>query len=94
MAYALHTFFHEKGFLNLHTPILTSSDAEGAGETFKVTTFELDNIPKDENGAVDFKQDFFEKETNLTVSGQLEGRTGGNGCFRDLHLWSNLPSRK
>lgn len=73
MTYALHTFFHERGFLNLHTPILTSSDAEGAGETFKVTTLDLDNVPKDETGAIDYKQDFFEKETNLTVSGQLEG---------------------
>ena len=73
MTYALHTFFHERGFLNLHTPILTSSDAEGAGETFKVTTFDLDNVPKDETGSIDYKQDFFEKETNLTVSGQLEG---------------------
>lgn len=73
MAYALHKFFHEKGFLNLHTPILTASDAEGAGETFRVTTLDLNNVPKNEEGQVDFKQDFFEKETNLTVSGQLEG---------------------
>lgn len=73
MAFALHSFFNEKGFLNLHTPILTASDAEGAGEIFKVTTLDLDNVPKNEEGGVDFKQDFFEKETNLTVSGQLEG---------------------
>ncbi len=73
MAYALHTFFHEKGFLCLHAPILTASDAEGAGETFKVTTLDLENVPKTEEGKIDFKQDFFEKETNLTVSGQLEG---------------------
>lgn len=73
MAYALHTFFHEKGFVYLHTPILTASDAEGAGETFKVTTFDLDKIPMTPEGDVDFKKDFFEKETNLTVSGQLEG---------------------
>ncbi|MEP5612926.1 MAG: asparagine--tRNA ligase [Cyclobacteriaceae bacterium] len=73
MTYALHTFFHERGFLNLHTPILTTSDTEGAGETFKVTTLDLENIPKDDNGTIDYKQDFFEKETNLTVSGQLEG---------------------
>ena len=73
MAYALHTFFHEKGFFYLHSPILTASDAEGAGETFKVTTLDLDNVPKNEEGQVDYKQDFFEKETNLTVSGQLEG---------------------
>jgi len=73
MAYALHSFFHEKGFFYLNSPILTASDAEGAGETFKVTTLDLDNVPKNEEGLVDYKQDFFEKETNLTVSGQLEG---------------------
>ncbi|MEP5290324.1 asparagine--tRNA ligase [Ekhidna sp.] len=73
MAYALHTFFHNKGFVYLHTPILTASDAEGAGETFKVTTLDLHNVPKTEEGSIDYKQDFFEKETNLTVSGQLEG---------------------
>lgn len=73
MIYALHSFFHEKGFLNIHTPILTASDAEGAGETFHVTTLDLDNIPKNEEGAVDFEKDFFGREANLTVSGQLEG---------------------
>ncbi len=73
MAYAIHSFFHEKGFLYINTPILTASDAEGAGETFRVTTFDLGHVPKNEAGEVDFKQDFFEKETNLTVSGQLEG---------------------
>lgn len=73
MAYALHTFFHKKGFLNLHSPILTASDAEGAGETFKVTTLDLERVPKNEEGEVDYTKDFFEKETNLTVSGQLEG---------------------
>lgn len=73
MTYALHSFFHQKGFLNIHTPIITASDAEGAGETFKVTTLDLDNVPKNDEGKVDYTQDFFEKETNLTVSGQLEG---------------------
>ena len=73
MNYAIHSFFHKKGFLNVHTPILTASDAEGAGETFRVTTLDLENVPKDEEGKVDYKKDFFEKETNLTVSGQLEG---------------------
>lgn len=73
MAYALHTFFHQKGFVNVHTPILTASDAEGAGETFRVTTLDMNNVPKTEEGEVDYKQDFFERETNLTVSGQLEG---------------------
>jgi len=73
MAYALHTFFHKKGFYYLSSPILTASDAEGAGETFTVTTLDLEKIPKNEMGGIDFKQDFFEKETKLTVSGQLEG---------------------
>jgi len=73
MAFAVHQFFHENGFFYINTPILTASDAEGAGETFKVTTFDLNNIPKDESGEVDFTQDFFEREANLTVSGQLEG---------------------
>ncbi|NQZ74930.1 MAG: asparagine--tRNA ligase [Ekhidna sp.] len=73
MAYAIHTFFHNKGFYHIHTPILTASDAEGAGETFKVTTLDLNDVPKTPEGEIDYKQDFFEKETNLTVSGQLEG---------------------
>lgn len=73
MIFAVHKFFHDKGFLNVHTPIITSSDAEGAGETFKVSTFDFDKIPTAEDGTVDFKKDFFEKEANLTVSGQLEG---------------------
>ncbi|MFY0607390.1 MAG: asparagine--tRNA ligase [Cyclobacteriaceae bacterium] len=73
MAFAVHQFFNSKGFFYINTPIVTSSDAEGAGEAFKVTNFDLENIPRTEEGNVDFKQDFFEKETNLTVSGQLEG---------------------
>lgn len=73
MTFAVHNYFNEKGFYNIHTPIITGSDAEGAGEMFKVTTFDLDNVPKNEEGNIDFKEDFFGKETNLTVSGQLEG---------------------
>ena len=72
MIFAIHQFFHEKGFYNIHTPIITGSDAEGAGEMFQVTTLDLKNPPKDENGEIDFKEDFFGKPTNLTVSGQLE----------------------
>jgi asparaginyl-tRNA synthetase len=72
MIFAVHKFFNDKGFYNIHTPIVTGSDAEGAGEMFKVTTFDINNAPKNEDGEVDFKQDFFGKETNLTVSGQLE----------------------
>jgi asparaginyl-tRNA synthetase len=73
MIFAVHRFFNEKGFLNIHTPIITASDAEGAGEMFRVTTLNMDNPPKKEDGSIDFSKDFFEKETNLTVSGQLEG---------------------
>jgi asparaginyl-tRNA synthetase len=76
LSYAVHTFFQERGFVYLHTPIITASDAEGAGETFHVTNFDLANPPKTENGEVDFKQDFFGRATNLTVSGQLEGELG------------------
>lgn len=76
MTFAIHKFFHEKGFYNLHTPIITSSDAEGAGEMFRITTFDLDNIPHNEDGSINFKEDFFARPTNLTVSGQLEGELG------------------
>lgn len=72
MIFAVHKFFHERGFFNIHTPIVTGSDAEGAGEMFRVTTLDFDNPPRDERGNVDFKKDFFGKTTNLTVSGQLE----------------------
>lgn len=73
LAFAVHKYFNDKGFFYIHTPIITASDAEGAGEMFRVTTLDLKNLPKNETGGIDFKQDFFEKETNLTVSGQLEG---------------------
>ncbi len=76
IAFAIHQFFNEKGFVYLHTPIITGSDAEGAGEMFQVTTLDLENIPKQEDGNVDFKKDFFSKQTNLTVSGQLEAELG------------------
>ncbi|MAJ50427.1 MAG: asparagine--tRNA ligase [Flammeovirgaceae bacterium] len=72
-AFAIHQFFNDKGFFYFNSPLLTTSDAEGAGETFKVTTLNLEKIPLDELGKVDYRKDFFEKETNLTVSGQLEG---------------------
>ncbi|MBN2069419.1 MAG: asparagine--tRNA ligase [Opitutales bacterium] len=75
LSYAVHNFFQERGFFYVHTPIITSSDCEGAGEMFRVTTLNQDNLPKDENGAVDYSQDFFAKPTYLTVSGQLEGET-------------------
>jgi len=72
MIFAIHDYFNSRGFYNIHTPIITASDAEGAGETFKVSNFDFNNIPKTETGEVDFKKDFFGKKTNLTVSGQLE----------------------
>ncbi|REJ80866.1 MAG: asparagine--tRNA ligase [Bacteroidetes bacterium] len=73
MSFAIHKYFNDRGFFYLHSPIITGSDAEGAGEMFRVTTLDLNNIPRDENGDINFKEDFFGKSTNLTVSGQLEG---------------------
>ena len=70
-AYAIHQFFQEQGFVYIHTPIITASDCEGAGEMFRVTTLDLDHVPKNEDGTVDYSQDFFGKSANLTVSGQL-----------------------
>ena len=75
IAYAIHMFFQERGFVYVHTPLITGSDCEGAGEMFQVTTMDLNNIPKTEDGAVDYSKDFFGKPTNLTVSGQLNGET-------------------
>ena len=72
MAFAVHQFFQENGFVYAHTPLITGSDCEGAGEMFRVTTLDLDNVPRTEDGTVDFSQDFFGRSTNLTVSGQLE----------------------
>ncbi len=74
-AYALHDFFHQNGFVYVHTPIITSSDCEGAGEMFRVTTLDLNNLPAGKDGKVDFSQDFFGKPANLTVSGQLNAET-------------------
>ena len=74
-AFAIHKFFNEQDFIYVHTPILTASDAEGAGEMFQVTTLDIDNPPRTEEGAVDYGKDFFDKPTHLTVSGQLEGET-------------------
>ncbi len=76
LAFAIHKFFNDKGFIYLHTPIITASDAEGAGEMFRVTTLPFDKPPRNEDGSIDFKEDFFGKSTNLTVSGQLEGELG------------------
>lgn len=76
LAFAIHKFFNDKGFVYLHTPIITSSDAEGAGEMFRVTTLPLNKPPTNEDGSINFQEDFFGKSTNLTVSGQLEGELG------------------
>ena len=76
MAFAIHQFFNDKGFVYLHTPLITESDAEGAGDMFQVTTLDLANIPFDKKGRIDFSRDFFGKKTSLTVSGQLEGELG------------------
>ena len=73
MIFAVHKFFNERGFYNIHTPLITASDCEGAGEMFRVTTLDLENVPRNEEGKVDYAQDFFGRSTNLTVSGQLEG---------------------
>jgi len=76
LAYAIHKYYNDKGFFYLHTPIITASDAEGAGEMFRVTTLDLDHTPKTDKGMIDYNQDFFGRPTNLTVSGQLEGELG------------------
>jgi len=76
LAYAVHKFYHDRGYYYMHTPIITGSDAEGAGEMFRVTTFQANQAPTTEDGQIDYKQDFFEKPTNLTVSGQLQAEIG------------------
>jgi asparaginyl-tRNA synthetase len=86
LAFAIHQFFNERGFVYMHTPIITASDAEGAGEMFRVTTLDFDNPPRTEEGQVDFKQDFFGKSTNLTVSGQLEGELAAM-AFGDIYTF-------
>jgi len=86
LAFAVHKFFNEKGFVYLHTPIITASDAEGAGEMFRVSTLPLDNPPRKEDGSIDFSEDFFGRATNLTVSGQLEGELGAT-AFGDIYTF-------
>ena len=85
-AYAIHKFFQERDFVYVHTPIITGSDCEGAGEMFRVTTLDLENVPKDKDGHVDYSQDFFGKETSLTVSGQLNGETYAQ-AFRNIYTF-------
>ena len=85
-AYAIHKFFQERGFVYVHTPLITGSDCEGAGEMFQVTTMDLNNVPVDEQGKIDYSQDFFGKETNLTVSGQLNCETFAQ-AFRNVYTF-------
>ena len=85
-AYAIHKFFNDRGFVYVNTPLITGSDCEGAGEMFKVTTMNLNDIPKTEDGKVDYTQDFFKRETSLTVSGQLEGETFAM-AFGDIYTF-------
>jgi asparaginyl-tRNA synthetase len=86
LAFAVHQFFNEKGFIYLHTPIITASDAEGAGELFRVTTLPFDNPPRRDDGTIDFREDFFGRSANLTVSGQLEGELGAM-AFSDIYTF-------
>ncbi len=87
LAFAVHKFFNEKGFVYMHTPIITSSDAEGAGEMFRVTTLPMDGTaPKNEDGSINYKEDFFGRTTNLTVSGQLEGELGAT-AFGEIYTF-------
>ncbi|HVG12503.1 MAG TPA: asparagine--tRNA ligase [Flavisolibacter sp.] len=86
LAFAVHKFFNDKGFLYLHTPIITASDAEGAGEMFRVSTLPIDNPPRKEDGSINFGEDFFGRATNLTVSGQLEGELGAT-AFGDIYTF-------
>ncbi len=85
-AFAIHKFFNERGFVYVHTPIITGSDAEGAGESFRITTLDLENIPRGEDGKTDYKEDFFGKSTNLTVSGQLQGEAYAL-AFRNIYTF-------
>ena len=86
LAFAIHKFFNEKGFVYMHTPVITASDAEGAGEMFRVTTLPFDNPPRNEDNSINFKEDFFGRSTNLTVSGQLEGELGAT-AFGDIYTF-------
>ncbi len=85
-AYAIHKFFQERGFVYVHTPLITGSDCEGAGEMFRVTTLDMEDIPRTEDGAVDYSKDFFGKETSLTVSGQLNGETYAQ-AFKNIYTF-------
>ena len=91
MSIAIHTFFHERGFFYVHTPLITASDAEGAGQMFQVTTLDLDNLPRTEDGQIDYKEDFFARLRRSLYRGQLEGESGCAGTRWYLHLRANVP---
>src|ERR1700761_6082178 len=86
LAFAIHKFFNDRGFVYLHTPVITASDAEGAGEMFRVSTLPFDHPPRKEDGSIDFSEDFFGRATNLTVSGQLEGELGAM-AFSEIYTF-------
>ena len=86
IAYAIHKFFNDRGFVYVHTPLITGSDCEGAGEMFRVTTLDMENLPRTEDGKIDYSEDFFKRETSLTVSGQLEGETFAM-AFGDIYTF-------
>jgi asparaginyl-tRNA synthetase len=86
LTHAIHSFFQDRDFVHLAAPLITASDAEGAGETFQVTTLDLNHLPRTENGTIDYKEDFFQKKTNLTVSGQLEAEAFAL-AFRDVYTF-------
>jgi len=86
IAYAIHKFFNDRGFVYVHTPLITGSDCEGAGEMFRVTTLDMENLPRTEDGKIDYSEDFFKRETSLTVSGQLEGETFSM-AFGDIYTF-------
>ena len=86
LAFAVHKFFNDRGFIYMHTPIITASDAEGAGEMFRVTTLPFENTPRNDDGSINFKEDFFGRATNLTVSGQLEGELAAT-AFGDIYTF-------
>jgi asparaginyl-tRNA synthetase len=86
LAFAIHKFYNEKGFVYMHTPVVTASDAEGAGEMFRVTTLNLNELPRNEDGSINYKEDFFGRSTNLTVSGQLEGELAAT-AFSEIYTF-------
>lgn len=93
-AYAIHKFFQERDFVYVHTPLITGSDCEGAGEMFQVTTLDLKDVPKKQDKTVDYTKDFFGKPTNLTVSGQLNGETYAM-AFKNIYtFWTDFPCGK